>query len=411
MKESVTDVVIVNDSAHINGGSSQVALSSAVALARAGWRVTVFAAAGPAMTELRETPNLRLVLMDQREIADDPSRLRAAAQGIWNLPAARTFAKTLAGLDPRTSVVHAHGWTKALSASVLREALDRTFPVVITLHEYFAACPIGSLYNHRREEICRLSPMSVRCVMENCDPRSYRDKMWRVARQAVQRSIGRVPAGVRDFITISDMSESILLPHLPMTARIHRVNNPIDAERRPRAKVESNLDFTYVGRLSPEKGAPLFARAAREANVRAVFIGDGQCAEEVRRANPDAEITGWLTRSAVTNRLANARALVFPSLWYENAPLVVSEAAALGVPAIVADTSAAKERVADGLTGRHFRGGDGLSLTAALTLFKDGRLSAALGAEAYRDYWSSPQPMARHLADLERVYDTAVRNA
>lgn len=411
MNRTLTDVVIVNDSANINGGSSQVALSSAIALARAGQRVTVFAAVAPALPELFVTPNLRLVLTQQHEIVADPSRVRAATQGIWNLPAARMVMDTLAQLDPRTTVVHAHGWTKALSSSVMRAAIERRFPVVVTLHEYFIACPIGSFYNHQRKEICKLDPMSARCMLENCDARSYRDKVWRIVRQAVQRSAGMVPSGVRDFITISDMSESILAPHLPAKARLHRVNNPIDAERRPRAKVEANLDFTYVGRLSPEKGAPLFARAAQAAGVRAVFIGDGECADEVRRANPAAEITGWLPRAAVTERLAGARALVFPSLWYENSPLVVSEAAALGIPAIVADTSAAKERVADGLTGRHFRGGDGLSLTAALQLLKSGPLSAALGAQAYRDYWASPQPMSRHVADLGRVYEAMVRDA
>jgi glycosyltransferase involved in cell wall biosynthesis len=407
----LTDVVIVNDTAHINGGSSQVALSSAIALARSGFRVTVVAAVGPAMPELLDTPNLRLVLSDQYEIASDPSRLRAATQGIWNVAAGRLLAETLAKLDRARTIVHFHSWTKALSSSVVKVAIDRLFPSVITLHEYFTVCPIGSFYNHQRQEICKLEPMSRSCIMEHCDSRSYRDKVWRVARQAVQRSIGRVPGGVKHFITISDMSEAILAPALPRTACLHRVNNPIDAERKPKADVRSNDAFTYVGRLSPEKGVTLFARAAQDAGVRAVFVGDGECADEVRRCNPSAEITGWLPRAGVTERLASARALVFPSLWYENSPLVISEAAALGVPSIVADTSAARERVANGLTGRLFRGGDETRLSAALKLFKNGPLSAVLGAEAYREYWESPQHMTRHLAELTRVYDTILQDA
>jgi len=46
--------------------------------------------------------------------------------------------------------------------------------------------------------------------------------------------------------------------------------------------------------------------------------------------------------------------------------LVVLEAAALGVPAIVADTSAARDLVRDGHTGLWFKGGDALSLRAAM---------------------------------------------
>jgi glycosyltransferase involved in cell wall biosynthesis len=411
MKHHVTDIVVVNDSAHIDGGSTQVALTSAIALARSGLRVTVFAAVGPAMPLLLDTPNLRVVLTDQRAIVDDPSRVRAAVQGIWNRPAARMFADTLAGLDPLSTVVHAHGWTKALSSSVMRTAMDAHFPIVITLHEYFTACPIGSFYNHRRKEICHLTAMSPGCLIENCDPRSYRDKVYRIVRQEVASSTGKVPTGIRDFITISDLSEAVLRPYLPATARLHRVNNPIESTHRPKTNVAGNADFTYVGRLSPEKGAPLFARAAHAAGVRAVFIGDGECAGEVRRENPDAEITGWLSHGDVTERLAHARALVLPSLWYENSPLVVSEAAALGVPAIVADSSAAKERVADGVTGRLFRGGDGISLTAALRLLSDGPLSAALGSEAYKRYWESPQAMDHHVVQLTDVYEIARRNA
>ncbi len=411
MKRGLTDVVIVNDAAHINGGAAQVALSSAIALAHSGCRVTVFAAFGPAMPELLNTPNLRLIMTGQHEILTDPSRVRAATQGIWNVSAARALNRILRELDPSRSIVHFHGWTKALSPSVLKVTIDRNFRAIITLHEYFTACPIGSFYNHQRRAICELDPLSTRCIMENCDSRSYRDKLWRVTRQAVQRYIGMVPNGVRHFITLSDMSEKILAPTLPVNARLHRVNNPIDTERRPKADIESNQAFTFVGRLSPEKGALLFARAAHTAGVQAVFVGDGECAEEVRAANPDADITGWLTRDAVTERLARSRALVFPSLWYETSGLVISEAAALGVPAIVSDSSVAKERVSDGLTGKHFRGGDGRSLSAVLQLLKDGPLSAALGAEAYRAYWESPQQMSRHLSDLMSVYESVIFDA
>jgi len=411
MNHSLNEVVIVNDSAHINGGSSHVALSSAIALAQAGAPVTVFAAVGPVMPELLETPNLRLILTNQYEIVSDPSRARAATQGIWNLSAANSFGHMLEQLDPEHSIIHAHGWTKALSSSVFRVALDKKFRTIITLHEYFTACPNGSFYNHQRQEICTLDPMSLRCIRENCDSRSYPQKLWRVARQAVQRTIGAVPAGIKDFITISDFSEAILAPLLPTTARLHRVNNPIDAKCQMKVPVDERDAFTYVGRLSPEKGVILFARAAKDAGVKAVFVGDGECADAIRQCNQTAIITGWLPRDGVNEYLQKARALVFPSLWYENSPLVISEAAALGVPAIVADTSAARQYVADGLTGRYFRGHDATSLTAALVLLKNAPLAAILGAEAYRRYWTSPRPMTRHISDLTRVYERVMHNA
>jgi glycosyltransferase involved in cell wall biosynthesis len=405
------DIVIVSDVAHVNGGDSQVALSSAVALAGRGYRVMLFAASAPVMPELLTTKNVRLVLTGQHEIVNDPKRLRAATQGIWNVQAARMFAQALAPLDPARTIVHVHSWTKALSSSVLKVAVNRGFSVVLSLHDYFVACPIGSLYNHPRGEICRLRPMSARCVRENCDPRSYRDKAWRVARQLVQRSLGRIPDGIHDFITLSDLSESVLAPALPAAAHLHRVSNPIEVGLRSAADVARNAAYVYVGRLSREKGAALFARAAKQAGVSGVFLGDGECADEVRQANPDAEISGWLPRSALLERLSQARALVFPSLWYENSPLAVAEAAALGVPAIVADTCAGRERVSDGVNGKLFRGGDVDALAQALTELENDDVAARLGANAYHEYWKAPLHMENHLSQLIPVYEKMMRRS
>ena len=45
----------------------------------------------------------------------------------------------------------------------------------------------------------------------------------------------------------------------------------------------------------------------------------------------------------VQEYIKNAKALIFPSRWYEVAPLTILEAQALGIPAIVSDVSVAKE--------------------------------------------------------------------
>ena len=43
----ILDIIVANDFAHVNGGSAQVALSSAVGLAERGHRVTFLAAVPP----------------------------------------------------------------------------------------------------------------------------------------------------------------------------------------------------------------------------------------------------------------------------------------------------------------------------------------------------------------------------
>ena len=54
------------------------------------------------------------------------------------------------------------------------------------------------------------------------------------------------------------------------------------------------------------------------------------------RGGPDVRFLGFLTGAKLNAAVASARAVVVPSEWYENAPLAVLEAAALGKPLIVA---------------------------------------------------------------------------
>jgi hypothetical protein len=62
----VTQLIVVNDHAHINGGAAKVAIDSAVGFARRGWRVTFFAAVGPVEQGLVDA-GVEVVLLDQPE--------------------------------------------------------------------------------------------------------------------------------------------------------------------------------------------------------------------------------------------------------------------------------------------------------------------------------------------------------
>ncbi len=114
---------------------------------------------------------------------------------------------TLKDFDPKNTIVHLHGWSKALSSSVVHECVERSFKVVCTLHDYFVACLNGGFYNFRTNNICYLHALSLPCVLENCDSRSYNQTIWRVARQIVQRQFGGIPGGISAFISVSNFSK------------------------------------------------------------------------------------------------------------------------------------------------------------------------------------------------------------
>jgi glycosyltransferase involved in cell wall biosynthesis len=399
------NVVIVNDFAYVNGGASKIALGSAVALAGIGHKVTLFAAVGPVSADLEHIKGLTTVCLAQYEIVNDPSRIRAVIQGFWNAEAEGSIRGVLAGMDPANTIVHVHMWTKALSSSVVRMSLSLGFKVVVTLHDYFAACPTGTLFNHPEQAICELRPMSVACICSNCDSRNYAHKLWRIGRQLVQSRVGKMPSGVTEFISISQLSEDVLRPLLAPTARIHRVRNFVDAQVDAPCDVASNVHFCFSGRMSPEKGPMMLAECSRALGIDALFIGDGPLRKKIEEVAPKAVCTGWLPAIEATAHLRRSRALVFPSLWFETQGLVVAEAAAIGIPAIVPDTCAAREWVDDGVSGLWFRGGDMSDLSDKIRHLSDNpAIAASMGLEAYRKYWRSPATVESHAAELESVY-------
>ncbi len=147
------------------------------------------------------------------------------------------------------------------------------------------------------------------------------------------------------------------------------------------------------------------ARCAAE-GVRCRFIGEGSAREEVARANPKAILSGWMNHRDGVNALREARALVFPSLWYETLGLVVLEAAGNGVPSIVPDTSAARESVVDGVTGLYFRSGDQADLQAKMAILRDPVVAARMGQAAYKRFWAPPGlGMDLHRKRLEKTYE------
>jgi glycosyltransferase involved in cell wall biosynthesis len=215
-----------------------------------------------------------------------------------------------------------------------------------------------------------------------------------------------MPASVNHFIYYSHLSLELLQPYLPDTASFHWLPNAIEIRQAPPADVVASDTFVFIGRLVPEKGVELFAKAAAAEGVKSRFIGSGPSSKDIRIANSSAVLSGWMSHGDTQKALHESRALVFPSLWHETLGLVVLEAAGAGVPAVVPDDCAARESVVDGVTGLHFRGGDELDLRRKLVMLKNApQLAECMGRAAYERFWKPPgQGAALHCSRLEAIY-------
>ena len=404
------DVLIVNDNGHVNGGAAKVAIQEAVGLAQRGHRVHFVCAVAPIAESLIH-PNIEICCTFQHDLKSNPSPTSAFVQGLWNAQAARLMRALIGGLNHSRTVIHLHVWSRALSPSVVKIAIDSGLPTVCTLHDFILACPSGTFFNHRHQEICSLEPLSARCILSNCDTRSYPEKLWRVGRQAVQKFMCAAPSGIEHVIVHSTLAGNIMRSHLPARCRIHHLPIYSENTRHPPAQNDRNQKLVYLGRLVREKGVLLAAKASAAEDTPIVFVGSGPLEQEILTANPKALVTGWVDQSRSVSIIREARALIFPSIWYETLGLVVLEAAAHGIPSLVPDRSAACEVVRDGVTGLYFRSGDEADLRAKIRQLQDSSLARSLGRAAYEQFWSSDYcSLAAHISSLEAIYES-VRTA
>jgi len=136
--------------------------------------------------------------------------------------------------------------------------------------------------------------------------------------------------------------------------------------------------FGFIGTILPHKGVEIlidaFKRVAAD-NVRLKIYG-GYFEEHeyhsrlLAKAEGDKriEFCGDYDLNNIARVLEEINVVVVPSLWYENAPLVISTAQAFGIPVIATRLGGMKEMVVDGVNGFTFRLGDAEDLADKIRL-------------------------------------------
>jgi glycosyltransferase involved in cell wall biosynthesis len=124
----------------------------------------------------------------------------------------------------------------------------------------------------------------------------------------------------------------------------------------------------FAGKLIHKKRPLDFIRAvavagAQGSGVQALMVGDGElraeCEKVAQELEVDAVFAGFLNQSQIPRAYAAADVLVLPSDYGETWGLVVNEAMACSLPAIVSDAcGCAPDMIVEGETGFTFPLGD-----------------------------------------------------
>ncbi|MBI4142800.1 glycosyltransferase [Candidatus Uhrbacteria bacterium] len=317
---------------------------------------------------------------------------------LWNRDAARCLDALLAVARP--DVAHLQNFAHQLSPSILPVLKRHGVPIVWTLHDYKLLCPNYRMYTKGLPcERCK-GHSYANAIRYNCMGRMGASATV-AAEMVLHHSLMNVYGKHVDTVIAPSAFLAEKLVAWEWEGRVEILPNFVMQNAECRMQNDRN-GVLFVGRLVEEKGIADFCDAAgRLTHISFVVIGSGP----IGRRLPNVEWRGARPAEEITKSLATARMLVVPSRWYENAPYVVLEAMAAGVPVIASNIGGLPELVRDGETGVLVPPRDAHALANSIEmLYSDPSRAAALGARAQEIVRSEYGPK-RHYHHLAGIYE------
>ena len=187
---------------------------------------------------------------------------------------------------------------------------------------------------------------------------------------------------------------------------------------------EEDFIFGYIGTHTPEKGIDLLLRAFSSLSAKAKLRIWGALSQETaglkaianhfpQKVKDKIEWMGnYENENIVTEVFNKVDAIVVPSIWGENSPLVIHEAEQLRIPVITADYGGMAEYIQDGINGLLFKHRDTESLSEKMeNLSIDKNLCTKLTKKGYLYSNDGNVPsISEHTIELEKIYFNTIAN-
>lgn len=277
-------------------------------------------------------------------------------------------------------IIHLHGLDR-LGAEIvpLLRRLSPDAGLVLTLHDFQLICPDRGLLLRRGGGLCtRQAPDACRQCLPDISTGAHALRKARLLAVLDQVDLFIAPS--------EDMRRRFMDWGLP-GARIAVVRNAVPGFERPATEPRPRPDrFAYFGSFAAHKGVEVLLKAAERlgragGDYRVSLYGrhhhpdaetERAFGEALAAAAPVAQHVGPYDRTEVFNLMAGNDWIVLPSLWFENAPLVLLEARRAGRPVICTGLGGMRELVRDGVDGVLVPRGDPAALAEAMaTLAED----------------------------------------
>lgn len=354
--------------------------------------------------------------------------------------------------EVRPDVVHFQHVIK-LGIGYLDEAHERGIPVVYTTHDFFSICHRFTLLRPDLQNCsARLdSDACARCdraieLLSGFDlgdfqlgvlpdeltveqhtelarvlngEAEFADDSLEVARRELDRLRFEAFRKVDHFISPSRHLADVLIEAGFDAERFEASSNGLDTEdlqalEPSEWQAPEKLRLGFFGGLSKHKGVQdlLEAFDGLQDVCELTIHGYTTDADHLARLQGLAErvgatMAGSYHRDDIADLYRSIDAIVVPSIWSENQPLVIQEAFAAHRPVVTANYGALPENVTDGVDGLLFEAGDVESMRATLRrLATEDGLYAKLAGGA-----KTPKSVAEQALELERLYARLSRRA
>ncbi|MGE0686297.1 MAG: glycosyltransferase [Dehalococcoidia bacterium] len=318
------------------------------------------------------------------------TKLRLAAQAVWSRSAIKRLQAVLDEFQP--DVVHFHNTLPQVSPAAYRVARRSGAAVLQTLHNFRLVCPSGLMYRDGMPcESCIRQPVAFSGIVHGCYRGSRSQTATVAAMLSVHRALGTWKRDVDLYLSCSAFAkEKVSAGGYPADKIMVKPNfvypDPGQGEHRG--------DYIlYASRVTETKGIRTLLQAYADnptglPPLRVVHGGDLlPLVEEAAAKDPRITAMGQIHRDQVLEMMSEARALVFPSIWYENFPMAITEAFAIGLPVIGSRIGALPELIQDGVNGLLFEPGSADDLAEQLRLVaSDDERMAGMGQAARDTY-------------------------
>jgi glycosyltransferase involved in cell wall biosynthesis len=233
---------------------------------------------------------------------------------------------------------------------------------------------------------------------------------------ALHRKLGTWRKHVDAFIALTEFQrDQFVAAGLP-SERIHVKPHFYPDPPLPLPWQGREAKVLFIGRLGEEKGVRFLIEAWRQWGERAPpleLIGDGDQRRELevlaQAMNGKVRFLGQRPFSETQERLANARLLVLPSIWFEGFPMVIREAFALGVPVAASRLGSMPCLVQDGRNGVLFTPGNAEDLLWRVRAAWENNRLASMGTVA-REEFDARYTAEANYRMLMDIYQAAIEH-